>query len=486
MIKASLFLLILNFWGSLCFGNAILLRQLLNENRLEEAVPICRQYEVLPSRDDEVYFACAWIYFRSFRASAADAVMAKLKNSKTLPEYHLLLIYSSVASLLQSPEAVKTMEANEKQLYTEKLKNRITETQKLLESFISSKKNTPAAKMAQELNAELYEMKGQLEPAAFLYRGLIADNPKSGRAHWGLGRYYLARGDFRKAKNHFEQTAQFWPKHMGSRYNLALIYISEGPENYSEAAKWLTEAFKLDSADVGVLEQIGVILEGSNKMTPIWKYWKRALELNPKAAIATKKLQQYSYVVVEDLIQQQKYEEALTKMGPEKSSEELEIDELSVYRGICYRNLGDFKKAKRYLTGFVTEVGPKNPLAIRELGIVEFNLERYDEALAYFEKASVLEKSEALNFAWMGFSFEAKKDFPKALEAWAKAASLFKDPAEVKKSLDKVAKLEIKLGKREVAQEEKAPESEPEGKTESKKEPKVEPKNEAPTDPEEW
>jgi hypothetical protein len=135
--QIQLFLVWLVFSSS-AFGNAPLLRQLLNENRLEEAVPICRQYEVLPSRDDDVYFACAWVYFRSFRAPAAEAVMTKLKNSKTLPEYHLLLIYSSVGSILQAPEEVKKLEPDDRKIYEEKLKNRTAYLEGQLQGYFNS------------------------------------------------------------------------------------------------------------------------------------------------------------------------------------------------------------------------------------------------------------------------------------------------------------------------------------------------------------
>ncbi|NDG27265.1 MAG: hypothetical protein EB120_08840 [Proteobacteria bacterium] len=73
-------------WTPVTWGSAPLIRQLLSENRTEEAIPICRQYEVLPSRDNDVFLACSWVYYRTNRASAADALLAKLAQSKNLPE----------------------------------------------------------------------------------------------------------------------------------------------------------------------------------------------------------------------------------------------------------------------------------------------------------------------------------------------------------------------------------------------------------------
>lgn len=447
------FLLILAAVPRFALGAAALVRQLLDENRIEEAVPICRQYEVLPTRDDEVYFACAWVYYRTYRATAAETLLGKLKNAKSAPEYQLLQIYGAFATHLLPPEEVKKMDGATKQQYEEKIKFRISEAQKLLEPFISAYKAAPIGKRAQELSAEFYELKGQLEPAAFIYRGLIADNPKSARAQWGLGRYYLARGDFRRAKTHLEKTAELWPKHLGSRYNVALIYITEGTESYPIAAKWLTEAFKLDSADVGVLEQIGVVLENGKKIPAALKYWRRALELNPTAPIAFKKMEQYSDYVIDDLIAKKKWEEALAKIES-LSVGSVEPEKFNLQRGICYRNLGEFKKAESYLRPLVENQAEPQSLILRELGVVEFNFKRHDEALKLFEKALSLDKNEPLNHAWLGFVLEAKKDYSAAVEAWNKAASLFKEAADVKRALEKVVRLETKLGvKREVAKE---------------------------------
>ena len=452
-MKAVYFLCVF-LWslGNKTWASAGLLKQLLQENRTEEAVPICRQYEILPSRDESVYFTCSWIYYRSYRPESGDVLLDKLKNSQALPEYQLLKIYSGVAKLLKAPEVVKSLNPDQKSEYQEKLKIRINEAQKEMETFIVKYKSQPSGKMAQELNAEFYELKGQLEPAAFLYRGLIPEYPKSARAYWGLGRYYLAQGDLRRAKSYLEKTAELWPKHLGSRYNLALIAIVEGPSGHKEAAKWLAEAFKLNRADVGVLEQIGVLLEANKKTAAAVKYWQRALELNPQAPIANRKLQQNLPYLVESLLEKKQWKEALSRIDSFAPEGEGKVDEFSLYRGICYRNLGEFQKAEKQLRPLVQLAEP-NPILLRELGIVELNLKRTAEAIQLFERAKGLEKNEGTNFAWLGFAYEQQGEPLKALEAWSQAASLIKEPTELKRALEKVARLEQKTGKRVLAEE---------------------------------
>jgi len=437
--------------ASQSWASVSLLKQLLQENRVEEAVPICRQYEVLPSRDESVYLACTWVYFRSYRAEAGTLLLEKLKNLQNVPEYQLLKIYSNVAKILKAPDAVKNLDPESKTQYQEKIKTQITEAQKQLEGFLVNYKTQPIGKMAQELNAEFYELKGQLEPAAFIYRGIISEDPECARAYWGLGRYYLAQGDIRRAKTYLEKTAKFWPRHMGSRYNLALISIMEGPSSHQEAAGWLAQAFKLNNADVGVLEQIGVLLEANKKIVAAVKYWQRALELNPQAPIASRKLQQNITYLIESLLAKKQWKEALAKMEALSRPEEGTADEFSLYRGICHRNLGDFRKAEQELKPLIQQETP-GPTALRELGIVELNLNKTAEAIQLFERARALEKEEGLNYAWLGFAHEKNGDNLKALEAWNKASSLFKDPVELKRALEKVVRLEQKTGQRGLAE----------------------------------
>src|SRR4051812_27050900 len=71
-------------------------RTFLAQNRLEEALPICRQYEVLLTTDHDNLFACAWIYFRTERVESAEKILERERKSYLMPEYQLLLAYDYV------------------------------------------------------------------------------------------------------------------------------------------------------------------------------------------------------------------------------------------------------------------------------------------------------------------------------------------------------------------------------------------------------
>src|SRR4051812_4767082 len=66
-------------------------RNLLQENRLDEALILCRQFEVLSTNDNDNFLACAWVYYKMDRVDSAEKLMDKMKRSFSLPEYQLLL-----------------------------------------------------------------------------------------------------------------------------------------------------------------------------------------------------------------------------------------------------------------------------------------------------------------------------------------------------------------------------------------------------------
>src|SRR4051812_14794943 len=71
-------------------------RNLIQENRLEEATAICRQFEVLSSTDPDNFLACAWVYFRSDRVDSAEQLMNRLRKGAPSAEYQLLSAYDQM------------------------------------------------------------------------------------------------------------------------------------------------------------------------------------------------------------------------------------------------------------------------------------------------------------------------------------------------------------------------------------------------------
>lgn len=401
-----------------CLGTSPV-RQFLAENRLEDALGTCRQFELLSTNDNDNLFACAWVYLRLDKSESAEKILERTKRSSLLPEYQLLQAYSKIK------------------------KKRFDEAKKILDPLTIEHKGTPIEMTAQEVTAEFYELQGQLPTAAFIYKGIIGSDPKRGRAHWGLARNYLAQGDTARAIMHLESTAKLWPKHMASRFNLGVLYLAT--DNIAESARWLSEAHKLNKGDPGVLEQMGLLFEKKGLIPEAVKYWQRALEINKTSTIAKEKLSVHFTAVIDNLIKNRKYSQAMAQMDNGNVTEQ---PALLKRRGIIHRHLGRYEKAAGDLKSYYGTVTAPDAEAARELGICYVNLKLMDQALNYFQRAANAEPDEGMNHAWLAFALESKGKLDEARESWQKALELLKDPNELEKATRRLASIEKRLGKK--------------------------------------
>lgn len=384
-------------------------------------MPLCRQIESLAGVDHESLFACAWVYLRTDRQSAGDSILEKQKRLSMLPEYQVLSAYSKLK------------------------KKQYSDAARILDTVRTEHKGQPIGRLAEETYAEVKENQGDMATAAFIYKQVITADSKRGTAHWGLGRYYLSRGDMRLAIQHLENTARLWPKHVGSRFNLAVIY--NNLDDVKLAAKWLTECYRLNKADAGVLEELGNLFEKKGQIKEAVKYWAKALDVNKDSKIAREKLGVHFNAVLEEMMDSKRYVQALAKLENSGLSVE-DRAELLVKRGIIYRNLGKYEKAAADLKSYLKD-HPKDPTGQRELGICYLNMGLNDQALKLFEKASALDPENGFNHAWMGYVLEGKGELKAARDSWQKAIELFKDPQELKKASRRLATIEKRLSRQD-------------------------------------
>jgi len=392
----------------------------LDENRYEEAAQVCRQQEGVGFGDSASMISCAWAYYRQDKLDSGDRLMEKVRSSSSSSlDYQLLAVFSQMK------------------------RRQFEGARKTLTPLVQDNKQSPMYPTIQELSAELYEMNNQLDTAAFLYKQILADFPNRGRAHWGLARYYLGRSELGRARSHLEETAKLWPKHLSSRYNLAVLSLQS--ENLVEAARWLTESYRINRNDPGVLEQLGVLFEKKGFVQEAVKYWQKALAIQKDSPLAKEKLSVHALQLIDSLIATQKYEEAMDQIRqmPQAMAKEQGV---LVRRGMVYRNLGKFDLAIRDLTTYL-EKNPKDPAALRELGICYVNLKLLDKAFNRFADAAELEPNNGLNYAWSAYILESKGKLPQALEAWKRAAELLTDVEELGRAQSRLTALQKRLGK---------------------------------------
>lgn len=404
-------------------------RELLDQNRLQDAIPLCRQFEQLLTRDMDNFLACAWVYFRLDKVDSGNKLLEKFGKQFSGAEYQLLQAYSKIK------------------------RKKYDEATRILDSVIAqakegSKKKKQASQLslsAQELKAEIYELTGQPLPAAFAYRQIVGDDKKRARAHWGLAKYYLSEKDIGRATFHFQATAILWPRHVESRYELAQLYLKQ--KNIDEAGKWLSDCYALDRSNVAVLEQLGVLFEKKGNLKEALKYWQKALDLNKDSAVAREGFNRHITTIIDTLIDRGQFQKAMSqtetalKGAPDKNP-------FYLRRGIINRNLEKYDKASGDLLAYVNS-NPADALALRELGICYLNMKLLDQAGGYFSRAAAQEPENGLNHAWLGYVFEAKGNFIQARDAWRRAQNLLKEPSELEQATRKLARIERRLEKDE-------------------------------------
>jgi tetratricopeptide (TPR) repeat protein len=392
-------------------------RTLLNENRLDEAAIICRQIEVLSTIDSDNFAACAWVFFRTDKAESAERFMEKLRKGAVTPEYQLLTAFSQLK------------------------KKNFDGTKNTLNALAEEHRGGNLGMAIQELNAEMYETMGQFDTAAFIYKQLASEDPTRARAHWSLARYYLSKGDIARAVTHLEATAKIWPKHMGSRYNLAVLKIQEGV--LPEAARWLAECYKINRADPGVLEQLGLLFEKKGALADAVRYWQKAVALSKDTPIAKEKLGFYIIQAIDTLIEGKQFDKALAQL--EAHSKNLGKDpNLLFRRAVIYRNLSKYDLAIRDLKAY-RATAPDDAAAIRELGMCYVNLKLYDQAGSSFVRALELEPENGLNYAWLAYVLEGKGKLNDAREAWKRAVQYLTEPDELERARRRLAAVEKRM-----------------------------------------
>lgn len=392
-------------------------RNLLNENRLDEAGAICRQIEVLSTLDSDNFAACAWVFFRTDKDESAERFMDKLRKGAMGPEYRLLQAFAMIK------------------------KKNYDGAKSALQELLNENPSGPMKTAIQELNAELYEAMGQLDTAAFIYKQVASEDPSRARAHWSLARYYLSRTDIARATTHLELAAKYWPKHLGSRYNLAVLKIQEGV--LPEAAKWLGEAYKINRADPGVLEQLGLLFEKKGSLVEAVRYWQKAVALSKDTPIAKEKLAFYVVQSVDSLIESKQFDKALAQI--ESYGKNAGQDPKMLFRrGVVHRNLGNFDLAIRDLKEYRKAV-PDDASALREMGMAYVNLKLTDQAAASFLRALELEPENGLNYAWMAFVLESTGKLAEAREAWKRAVQFLTEPDELERARRRLAAVEKRI-----------------------------------------
>jgi tetratricopeptide (TPR) repeat protein len=122
---------------------------------------------------------------------------------------------------------------------------------------------------------------GHWENTATLYQHTLNVTQRNFFAHFGLGRWWLMRGELERAEEHLRQAIAFKPDHADAFNNLGLVLENKSALADAEAAYRQAIAIKPDSAEA--LSNLGNVLARGGRFDEAVRFYQHAIELGPSA-----------------------------------------------------------------------------------------------------------------------------------------------------------------------------------------------------------
>lgn len=344
------------------------------------------------------YSLAASIYEANRNFSKAAQAYRKLINLDKNPNHYLSLANSLIYNR-EIDKAIAVYDEMEKefgvaeeiieqkeQLYllTGRIDKAIEEVQKLVKAF-------PGIAKYRGMLAELYLKKGDLKQAKVIYEEALAENPKDGRAHFGLAEIYRQQQNREKL---------FY--HLNAGFDDPAIDLNEK----SRVIISLLPSLNKDSTLIPEILQLG----------------KKLVYAHPHDAGA--------HALYGDLLySNEMYAEALVEY---KQSRGLSKDNVSVFQQIvlCHEELKQFDSMAAEAE-YALEYFPNQTLLYYMLAAARMQLKQYEKAASAAEAALALgvtnNELEVYLYSIMGDSYYFLKKFQKSDEAYDKGLEIDPD-----------------------------------------------------------
>jgi len=117
-----------------------------------------------------------------------------------------------------------------------------------------------------------------------LWEDNVKKSPDKARVHGNLGKAYLDRGEYEKARVAFERTIDLDPTSLGAYDNLATIYINHLIQ-YDRARNYLHEAIRRNPDYPSAYLNLGVINLRLKQLPEAIENFAKVLDLDPKSLL---------------------------------------------------------------------------------------------------------------------------------------------------------------------------------------------------------
>lgn len=131
------------------------------------------------------------------------------------------------------------------------------------------------------LSVLTWKQVGHWENTATLYQHTLKVTQRNSFAHFGLGRWWLVRGELDRAEDHLRQAIAYKPDHADALTNLGLVLENKGALAEAEAA--YRQALAIKPASAEALSNLGNVVARGGRFDEAVSLYQQAIQLGPSA-----------------------------------------------------------------------------------------------------------------------------------------------------------------------------------------------------------
>lgn len=284
-----------------------------------------------------------------------------------------------------------------------------------LKDYDHTIEHSPEDEFAYLKEGEIYRIKGDFDKSIEYFKKAIEINSEDTYAYNELGEMYDEKNEYEKALFYYGKQIEI---REDSYYlvNRGLLY--KRLNRYEEALRDYQRASEIDPENPYPYNNMGVIYENWEEFDKAYSYYKKAIEY-----MADSKNTIFYNNTIIILKKMRKFEEALRYC--DEAIEKLPLEHIFHYRKAeLLKVMRRYDEAiNEYNIGLEFENADKADY-YDEIGDCYKSLEKYDEALKYYEKVLEIKPNHSFEYRQIGNVYRFKEEYHKAIEYFLKQLTI--------------------------------------------------------------